>query len=75
MFRYSDGSPEALRVLLHCLPKVAAEEACKTAGGYVPTLPWLIELLDESPVYKRMTQTEQHEFHWANADFAKEALE
>lgn len=37
-------------------------------------LPWLVDLFEASATFKRMTQTEQHEFHWKNKDFARPEL-
>ena len=68
-YRYMDGSPEAVRLMLHALPAVAAELDCERCGGYGPTLPWFLAHLDESPVFERATTTEQHEFHWKPADY------
>lgn len=68
-YRYVDGTREAIRLLLHALPAVAAALECVGVGGYGPTLPWLLEILDQSPVYQRGTATEQHEFHWKPAEF------
>ena len=70
MFRYADGAYDELRVLLHCLPSIAHGLKCVGCGGYVPTLPPIIAFMDASEKYKRATATEQHEFHWKNAEFA-----
>ena len=59
MYRYCEGSAEALSLIFHSLPMLAHKLGCNAVGGYVPTLPWLIEILDASPVYTRMTATEQ----------------
>lgn len=69
-FRYADGEPEHLDALLHCLPDVARSLECDSAGGYVPALPWLVDALERSQAYSRMTQTEQLEYHWSNAQMA-----
>ena len=68
-YRYMDGPPDAVRLLLHALPGLAAELGCEACGGYGPTLPWFLAHLDDSPVFKRATATEQHEFHWRPADY------
>jgi len=70
MHRYADGTPEGLALLVHMLPALAHELGCHTCGGYVPTLPWILEIYEASPVYERATATEQWEFHWRNVDFA-----
>ena len=70
MHRFADGTPDGLERLLHCLPSVAHGHGCATVGGYVPTLPWLLEIFERSPVFKRATATEQFEFVWKNAAFA-----
>lgn len=73
MYRYADGAYDELRVLLHCLPRVAHDLECVACGGYVPTLPSVIAFMDASAQYTRATGTEQHEFHWTNAEFAARA--
>ena len=65
---------QALGLLYHTLPSVAHKEGCDSVGGYVPTLPWVLEIFDSSPVYKRMTATEQAEFHWHPAAYAAAPL-
>ena len=67
------GRSDHVRLLLHALPAVAAAHGCVSVGGYGPTLPWFLALLDASPVYQRGTATEQLEFHWSPAEFALRA--
>ena len=70
MHKYSDGNPDALKLLLAYLPHVAHLEGCKGVGGYVPSTPWLLEYYaKETCAYKRATATEQLEFHWRNVDY------
>lgn len=69
MHRYADGTPEGLELLMHCLPSIASANGCQGSGGYVPTLEWLLDIFARSTVWKRATATEQHEFHWKNADY------
>jgi hypothetical protein len=59
MHRYADGTPEGLALLLNMLPALAHELGCHTCGGYVPTLPWILEIYEASPVYERATATER----------------
>ena len=49
-----------------CAKEVGAEAGC---GGYVPCLPSVLEIFEKSKVFARMTETEQHEFHWTNKDY------
>ena len=71
MHRYADASSEeAFEALLHTLPALAHENGCEGCGGYTPTLDWIISMYERSQVFKRQTTTEQHEFHWKNADYA-----
>ena len=68
MHRYADG-PE-LEILLHCMPHLAKEVGAEAGcGGYVPCLPSVLEIFEKSKVFARMTETEQHEFHWTNKDY------
>lgn len=67
--RYMDGTEgDGYEVLLHQLPALAAEYKCDAVGGYVPTLPWVLDTFERSPVFKRQTDTEQWEFHWKNVE-------
>lgn len=68
--KHADGTADGLRALLHALPKIAHTEECDVVGGYMPTLDWVVAMLDESEVYARQTQTEQIVFTWRNADYA-----
>ena len=70
MHRYMDGEAAAVELMLHALPSIAHDNKCDIIGGYVPTLPWLIDIFERSSVYTRATATEQHEFHWHNAKYA-----
>ena len=40
-------------------PSLAHELKCDGCGGYVPTLPWVLDMFDKSTMYKRATATEQ----------------
>ena len=33
-------------------------------------MPHLLDIYERSKEFKRMTTTEQHEFHWKNIDYA-----
>jgi len=67
---YTDAAtPELVRLLLHALPAVAHAEGANMVGGYVAVMDCTVELFEKSPVYTRMTETEQLEFHWHNKDF------
>ena len=59
MHRYMDGEAAAVELLLHALPSIAHENKCDIIGGYVPSLPWLIDIFERSSVYARATATEQ----------------
>ena len=68
--KHCDGTIEGIGLLLHQLPRIGKEAGCDSVGGYSPTLDWVLGVLDNSPTFKRQTQTEQMEFHWLNADYA-----
>ena len=70
MNRHMDGTPEGFNLLVHCLPSLAHRYDCGGTGGYVPTLPFVLETFERSSVYKRATATEQWEYHWKNVDYA-----
>lgn len=70
MNRHFDGTPEGFGLLAHCLPHLAHKYECEATGGYVATLPFVLDVFDRSPVYKRATATEQWEFHWKSAEYA-----
>ena len=57
----------------HAIPSICADAGCKLCGGYLPTLPWLLGIFDESAVFERGSQTEQLEYSWTNAEHAGEA--
>jgi hypothetical protein len=73
MYRYMDAASAAhLNVLVHQLPGVARGLGCTAVGGYIPTLPWMLEVIEvQSTVFARATKTEQHEFHWRCSDHAR----
>lgn len=69
--QYTDGTPAGFELYVRCLPYVAHELGCDRVGGYVPTLPWILEVFERSPDFERATATEQCEFHWRCADYVR----
>ena len=49
MYGYLDGTEQGVALLLGLLPHVAHAQGCMGTGGYVPTLPWLIQILEARP--------------------------
>ena len=71
MHKYMDSATEeAFEILMTMLTDFAREVGATMIGGYVPTLDWVIELYENSSLYKRATETEQWEFEWKPADYA-----
>jgi len=70
MYCYVDGTEAGARAMWDSMPHIAHKEGCTAgSGGYVPTIDFALEYFDNSPIWERGTQTEQHEYHWRNADF------
>jgi len=68
---YTDAAtPELIRILLHALPSLAHGEGCRMAAGYTPVAGFMEKTWRKSPIYQRMTETEQLEYHWRNVDYA-----
>lgn len=71
---YADAAtPELVRLLFHALPAVAHSEGASMTAGYSPVLEWTEALFEKSPVFTRMTATDQLEYHWRNADYVDAA--
>jgi len=69
MHRYVDGTEHGIKLMFEALPYLAKEAGCNGSGGYIPTLPWFIQILEDNEDWKRGTETEQWEFHWKNVDY------
>ena len=70
MYCYVDGTEDGIKAMWDSMPSLAEQEGCPAgAGGYVPTMDFILDYFDNSPIWQRGTQTEQYEYHWRNADF------
>ena len=68
--RYCDGRDEAgIEAVFDCLPHLAHLEGCSLVGGYIPTIPALVEMKERKPGWRRATQTQQWEYHWRPCDY------
>ena len=74
--RYTDGTAEALPMMLELTRLHAHKLGCSLLGGYVPSEPWVFEMYATLLLgFKRGTQTEQWEYKWCNTDYSTHSQE